>query len=147
MVNSAPLFGESETDVLQIHDPGLTPLGRKEARLFLKNYEHHIKLTLIVTSPLRRCLQTTMIAFGPMIRSREVRALAHPGLQECSNMPCDTGTPLDVLRDEFPDIRFLDELFPRDTWPRDRNIQVRKVDTIYNDKPDLLLERAMKFKK
>lgn len=122
-------------------------MGREEARLFPLNYEYHIKPTLIITSPLRRSLQTTLVAFGPMIRSGEVRAVAHPGLQECSNKPCDTGTPLDVLREEFPDIQFPDALFPLDAWPRDRSIQLRKSGTIYDDVPELLLKRADDFRK
>lgn len=147
MQSGPPRFGESEADVLQIHDPGLTPMGREAARRFRKLYKYHIKPTLIVSSPLRRCLQTTTIAFGPMIRSGEVRAIAHPGLQECSTKPCDTGTPLKVLREEFPAIQFPDELFPRSAWPRNRSFQVRKIGTVYDDVPGLLLQRAVNFRK
>jgi hypothetical protein len=82
-----------------------------------------------------------------MIRSGEVRVLAHPGIQECSNRPCDTGSPLSILREEFPDIEFLDELFPEDIWPRDRSVQLSKAGTIYDDRPDRLLERAIRFRK
>lgn len=82
-----------------------------------------------------------------MIRSGEVRALSHPGLQEVSNDPCDTGTPLDELREEFPDIQFLDELFPSDAWPRTRSIELRKTGTIYDDQPGPLLARAVNFRK
>jgi broad specificity phosphatase PhoE len=82
-----------------------------------------------------------------MIRSGEVRALSHPGLQEVSNDPCDTGTPLDELREEFPDIQFLDELFPLDAWPRTRSIELRKTGTIYDDQPGPLLARAVNFRK
>ena len=138
---------ETRADLLNIHDPGLTPVGRDEARLFSTLYKYHIRPTLIVTSPLRRCLQTTTIAFGPIIRSGKIRAIAYPGIQECSNKPCDTGTPLDILREEFPDIEFLDELFPEDLWPRDRSVQLEKAGTIYDDHPDRLLERAIKFRK
>ena len=141
-----PRSGEDEADVRKIHDPGLTPVGRQEARLFPLYYKYHIKPTLILSSPLRRCLQTTTIAFGPMIRSGELRALAHPGLQEVSNDACDTGTPLDVLREEFPDIQFPDEVFPQDAWPRNRINQLQKSGTIYADEPELLLQRAVEFR-
>jgi hypothetical protein len=82
-----------------------------------------------------------------MMRSGTVRAIAHPGIQECSNRACDTGTPLDILREEFPDIEFPDELFPQDCWPRDRSVRVQKAGTIYNDNDDLLHDRAIKFRK
>jgi len=81
-----------------------------------------------------------------MIRSGELRALAHPGLQEVSNDACDTGTPLDVLREEFRDIQFPDEVFPQDAWPRNRNNQLQKSGTIYADEPELLLQRAVEFR-
>jgi len=128
----------------EIHDPGLTPRGKEEARQFPQLYEYHIKPTLVVSSPLRRCLQTTAIAFGPMIHSGELRALAHPGLQEISNDICDTGTPLDDLRREFPEIQFRDELFPQDAWPR--SDQFEKSGTIYANKPTLLRRRAVEFR-
>jgi broad specificity phosphatase PhoE len=117
------------------------------AKLFPTLYGYHIKPTLVVTSPLRRCLQTTELAFGPMIRSGELCAIAHPGLQEVSNDPCDTGTPLDVLRDEFPDIEFRDDLFSLDAWPRDRSVPLRKAGTIYDDESSLLEARAVEFRK
>jgi broad specificity phosphatase PhoE len=122
-------------------------MGREQARQFPKLYEYHIKPTLVVSSPLRRCLQTTTIAFAPMIRSGEVRALAHPGLQEVSTQPCDTGTPLDVLQEEFPQVQFMDELFPQETWPRERSSRLQKVGTIYDDQPDDLLARAVEFRR
>ena len=147
MPSAPPRWNERNEDVLQIHDPGLTPSGREQARLFPALYEYHIKPTLIVTSPLRRCLQTTSLAFGAMIRSGEVRAVAHPGLQEVSTDPCDTGTPLDALREEFPHIQFPDELFPRNAWPRERSVQLRKNSTIYDDVPELLLARLVDFRK
>jgi len=82
-----------------------------------------------------------------MIHSGEVRAVAHPDLQEVSTDPCDTGTPLDVLPEEFPHIQFPDELFPRDVWPRERSVELQKKSTIYDDVPELLLARLVEFRK
>jgi broad specificity phosphatase PhoE len=127
----------------EVHDPGLTPMGKEESRLFPGLYEHHIKPTLIVTSPLRRCLQTTTIAFGPMIRSGEIRAIAHPALQEISDDACDTGTPLNILREEFPDIQFTEELFPPYYWPRTCSIPFRKSGM---NRRQLLFETAIYFR-
>lgn len=54
---------------------------------------------LLVSSPLRRCLQTSLLAFN---RS----PLPHPGFQENSAKPCDTGTSLSVLNQEFHGLDF-----------------------------------------
>jgi broad specificity phosphatase PhoE len=44
-------------------------------------------------------LQTALIAF-------EREPVAHPGFQENSAKPCDTGSPIHVLREEFPGVDF-----------------------------------------
>jgi broad specificity phosphatase PhoE len=125
----------------QIHDPGITPGGITEVRLFTSLYVNLRHPTVIITSPLRRCLQTTMHAFSQLIDSGEVRAIANPDLIEVSNEPCDMGTPLDRLREEFPNIQFPEELFP-DIWPRSGNVFPPKEHTIFADAPVALSRRA-----
>jgi hypothetical protein len=72
---------------------------------------------------------------------QSVRIIAHPDLQEVSNRPCDTGTPLDVLREEFPVIQFPDALFP-ESYPRAPVSVPSKEGTVFDDVPQLLNERA-----
>src|ERR1700737_2900825 len=99
---------------------------------------------MVVTSPLRRCLQKTMLAFAPRIESGELRTVVHPDLQEVSTHLCDTGNPLDFLRQEFPLLEFHDELFP-DVWPRSSEVRMEKIDSIYDNKPELLASRAQRI--
>lgn len=73
--------------------------------------------------------------------SQSIRIVAHPDLQEVSTEPCDTGTPLDILREEFPTIDFPDALFPEE-YPRDRTLEPDKWGSIYDDDPELLAARA-----
>lgn len=129
----------------QIHDPGLTPGGIKDAKLFTVLYPNLRKPTIIVSSPLRRCLQTAIHAFGSQIKSRELRVVANPDLQEVSTSLCDTGTPLDVLREEFPDVEFPDNVFP-EIWPRIRNKIPPKDGTIYADVDQALLRREERIR-
>lgn len=131
--------GEEQLD--QIHDPGITPGGMQEVRLFTSLYFNLRNPTVVVTSPLRRCLQTALNAFAELIESGRVRVIAHPDLMEVSIEPCDTGTPLDRLREEFPQIQFAEDLFP-DVWPRSGNIIPPKEGTIYDDTPDALSRRS-----
>ena len=73
-----------------------------------------------------------------------VRIIAHPDLQEVSIKLCDTGSPLDVLREEFPSVEFLDDNFPAE-YPRSAHIKPIKFGTIYGDKSELLAARAQRF--
>src|SRR5438046_6571336 len=74
-----------------------------------------------------------------------IRIVAHPDLQEVSVRPCDTGSPLDVLRAEFPSIEFPDSVFP-EIYPRSAEVRVVKWDTIFDDTPTLLAARAERIR-
>jgi hypothetical protein len=84
-------------------------------------------------------------AFGEQANTGTIRIIAHPDLQEVSNSPCDTGTPLDLLRNEFPVVEFPDEIFPA-IWPRSAEAMPEKRDTIYADEPKLLYNRSVRTK-
>ncbi|KAI0899884.1 phosphoglycerate mutase-like protein [Annulohypoxylon nitens] len=83
-----------------IPDAQLTPLGRKQAaslsRLIPKLQE---EADVVISSPLRRTLQTTYLGFSPAIERlgglKNVVVL--PQAQECNNTPCDTGSSKEVL--------------------------------------------------
>jgi broad specificity phosphatase PhoE len=128
-----------------IHDPGLSPGGITDAKSFPALYRHLRSPSIVVTSPLRRCLQTAVYAFGEQAKTGTIRIIAHPDLQEVSNCPCDTGTPLDLLRKEFPLVEFPDERFTV-IWPRSAEVRVQKRGTIYADEPNLLYKRALRIK-
>jgi broad specificity phosphatase PhoE len=84
-------------------DPELTPLGEVQcARLcsLLSEKQKHEKIGLIVSSPLRRAIQTALVAFKPLI-DRGYKVLALPGIQEVSDLPCDTGSDLALIQAEF----------------------------------------------
>jgi broad specificity phosphatase PhoE len=133
----------------QIHDPGLTPGGIQEAQLFTELYPFLRAPQIIITSHLRRALQMSLHISSSLRNdspgSQSIRIIAHPDLQEVSKEPCDTGTPLDVLREEFPTINFPDALFPED-YPRDANVEPDKWDSIYDDVPELLAARATRIR-
>lgn len=105
---------------------------------------------LIVTSPLRRCLQTALRLRETLISSRKapesIRIVANPDLQETSTWLCDTGSPLDVLRENFPSVEFPDQLFP-DVYPRLAHVKPEKKGTIYDDSPHLLAARGERVRK
>ncbi|KAH7417465.1 hypothetical protein BKA64DRAFT_769434 [Cadophora sp. MPI-SDFR-AT-0126] len=82
-----------------IRDPLLTLHGQNEALDLLHRFPHQQKLTHIITSPLRRTLQTTIIALEPAIRSG-IRPIAMAELREVGNGPNSTGSEISLaLRD------------------------------------------------
>ena len=133
----------------QIHDPGLTPGGRSDARLFVKNYPHLQYPRIILTSHLRRTLQMAVEIKSCLEEKRPdlgcIPIVAHPDLQEVSNRQCDTGTPLDVLRQEFPQIEFPGTVFP-DEYPRSAHSKPPKKDTAFDDVPHLLAARGRRIR-
>jgi broad specificity phosphatase PhoE len=87
-----------------IPDPRLTRNGGKQAQR-LKNAipaDALANVQLIVSSPLRRTIQTTMLAFNRLFEWQHVPLILRPDLQETGVIPCDIGSPSSILCDEFP---------------------------------------------
>ncbi|KAK6849349.1 phosphoglycerate mutase-like protein [Apiospora arundinis] len=83
-----------------ILDAPLTPLGKKQAESLARLIPDLQKeAELVVSSPLRRTLQTTKLGWGPAVERlgglKSVVCL--PQAQECNALPCDTGSPREVL--------------------------------------------------
>ena len=96
-----PLFfrsNPSSTFDYSLHDPLLTSLGESQAHSLLSKSPFP-STALLVSSPLRRTLQTALIGFTRP-------PLPHPGFQENSSKPCDTGSPRQVLEKEFPGLDY-----------------------------------------
>ncbi|KAH6683463.1 hypothetical protein B0J14DRAFT_633027 [Halenospora varia] len=61
---------ESEHNVTKdftIRDPGLTPLGRQQSTKLSETFPHSDNIGLIITSPLRRTVETTLLAFPQIL--------------------------------------------------------------------------------
>ncbi|TKA82808.1 hypothetical protein B0A55_01057 [Friedmanniomyces simplex] len=82
-------------------DPLLTPFGEEQCRLLTQNFPHHANVECVVASPLIRTLHTALLGFGEELNKKGLKVLALPELQETSDLPCDTGSGLDVLTKEF----------------------------------------------
>ena len=84
-----------------IHDPELTPLGRAQAANVSAP-----QVDMIVVSPLKRTIQTALLAFAAPLAAGHIRLVPHPDLQETEDKPCDTGSDVAVLREMFPSVDF-----------------------------------------
>ncbi|KAF4434119.1 Histidine phosphatase superfamily clade-1 [Fusarium acutatum] len=81
-------------------DTDLTPLGQEQARGLISKCPKLANVDLIVSSPLRRTLQTTLLAFSSQLEcGLQIVALAE--VQEVSDMNCDTGSDLSLIKTEF----------------------------------------------
>jgi len=104
-------------------DPELTTLGRQQAQLLGPAFPYSNDIGLIITSPLRRTIQTTLLAFPKVLDKKYyakdsgngieggVEVLLDADLQERSALPCDTGSDRGVLEGAFPslDVSILPE--------------------------------------
>lgn len=85
----------------QIPDPYLTPEGTQQCAALRASFPHHARLTHLVSSPMRRTLQTCEQSFRPAIDGAGLKVVAQPLVQEVSTLPCDTGSEPAVLAAEF----------------------------------------------
>ncbi|OAA70605.1 candidapepsin-4 precursor [Cordyceps fumosorosea ARSEF 2679] len=81
-----------------LHDPDLTPLGERQCDELRASFPHHTEITAIVSSPMRRALSTSILAFG---QDQLYPVVALEDLQEVSDLPSDTGSEVAALGAEF----------------------------------------------
>ncbi|KAI1421176.1 phosphoglycerate mutase-like protein [Xylaria sp. FL1777] len=104
-----------------IHDPSLTKLGREQcARLRRGLIEDPLaqQAELIITSPMRRTIQTALDTVDWLIeKGVKIQADAH--WQENSAKPCDVGSAISRVAEEFPsiDLSTVDPVWPDKTTP------------------------------
>lgn len=85
----------------KLHDPDLTPYGKEQCANLAKTFPYHSSVDLLVCSPLRRTIYTTLLGFQPDIERGVVPVVALPEAQETSDLPCDTGSDPPILTKEF----------------------------------------------
>lgn len=106
-----------------IRDPKLTPLGIRQSEALrqslIQNLPKDIDVELIVASPMRRTLETTMIALDWLVE-KGIRVKVDADWQEIYDKPCDTGSPLPDLKRPFPafDFSTLDPVYPDKSSPQ-----------------------------
>lgn len=102
-----------------IRDASLTERGFDVAEDLGRKYlqANTNSVSAIIASPLRRSIQTSLTAFPRILNSSHypagsgkgvkidgVTMVLDPDLQEISDLPCNTGSPVDDLLVEFPEL-------------------------------------------
>lgn len=105
------VYGETRQDP-GIRDPGLTPLGREQARAAAEKLAAH-GISRLVSSPYRRALETAEI----IGRAVDLPVTVDVLVRERRAFICDIGTQRSSLCQQWPHLDFaqLDE----DWWPVD----------------------------
>ena len=106
-----------------ILDPELTAKGISQSQNLSRSFPYKEEVGLVITSPLRRTLQTTYEGFREVLDqkyfaaqgsgssggiSNGARLLLDADVQAHSDRPCDTGSDISVLQAEFPETSFAD---------------------------------------
>jgi broad specificity phosphatase PhoE len=66
----------------------------------LHDLYHNAKL--VITSPLTRCIQTSLLCLDRVFANRNVPIVAHEGIRETVNFNCDRRRPISEIAAEFP---------------------------------------------
>ena len=91
-------------------------------------------MALIVSSPLRRALQTSVHAFAPALQKDGVKVLLQPMAQEMNAYACDIGTDRDELERQVK----AGELWDADLNVSNKKIELGLVEEGWNSKVCLL---------
>lgn len=87
-------------------DARLTDLGVEQCRNMAKKIEsgQHaavLEADLIVTSPMTRCIQTTLLTMEPLIARGTTNLLVHENVRETVNFNCDRRRAISEIQPEF----------------------------------------------
>ncbi|KUJ13857.1 phosphoglycerate mutase family protein-like protein [Mollisia scopiformis] len=89
------------SDNFYVPDAILTPHGHTQCQALQATFPHHSTIEIILSSPLRRAIQTAIHSFAPALLRPDVNFLLVPLAQEISAKPCDVGHERDELREEM----------------------------------------------
>lgn len=114
-----------------IPDPPLTETGIRQSKNLRDDFPYHANVGLVITSPLRRTLQTALLGFSSCLdgkyynrptstepnpsESTNAQLSLQPEVQAHSSRPCDTGSVPEILQSEFPDLPWSEidlDIFP-----------------------------------
>ena len=123
-----------------IPDPCLTPTGENQcASLREGSFLDQSKISLIVSSPMCRTLQTASLVFQTALTStpKSQRIIAFPDAQETSSDPCDIGSDPDILH----------RIVEKEKWPVDLSLvkdgwNQKKAGSRYSQSNDAIRARA-----
>lgn len=122
-----------------LRDPELSSFGRTQVKSTFELIEKIPSIDLIVCSPLTRTLQTYLLLFHHQL---SIPFIIHPDLQEVCSDVCDVGSPLEILRERFPNLIDALNIFEQTFGPNDW-LEKSKPNSLYS--PQQVKTRAQRF--
>ncbi|KAI1411749.1 phosphoglycerate mutase-like protein [Hypoxylon sp. FL1857] len=117
-------------------DPPITDVGVRQCEFLREVYPYGNKVTHIVSSPLRRTIETTLLAIKPIVKD-DVKITLLPELQEVNATPSSIGTKKQRLQYLFKGVQALDMSLLINKWYR------KGSDSPYAPSVEKVEERAM----
>mmetsp|Transcript_39350 Transcript_39350/g.93078 ORF Transcript_39350/g.93078 Transcript_39350/m.93078 type:complete len:250 (-) Transcript_39350:179-928(-) len=125
-MHNIPYEQGKRDEAIKILDPHLTDLGREQAKSMQENPlllealggDDCSGVELVVVSPLSRTIQTALLGLEKWLAAKEGRKLMlMPDLQETGEVACDTGSPVETIKESFKaQAHLLDFSCMRDGW-------------------------------
>ncbi|KAK9898423.1 phosphoglycerate mutase-like protein [Cystobasidium minutum MCA 4210] len=116
-----------------ILDAPLTAKGREQSAQLHENTQHSLQkeVELVVSSPLRRTMQTTLIGYPHAIErlGGKSKVILLPEAQECNDYPCDTGSDRAELEKDS-EFEGLDLSVLTDDWNSKKGKYAANVTTL-----------------
>ncbi|KAE8444330.1 hypothetical protein EG329_000640 [Mollisiaceae sp. DMI_Dod_QoI] len=84
-----------------IFDSPLTPHGHTQCQQLQQTFPHHSSVQIVLSSPLRRAIQTAIHSFAPALLRPDINLMLVPLAQEISAKPCDVGHEREDLEKEI----------------------------------------------
>jgi broad specificity phosphatase PhoE len=122
------LEADPNSEDFRLHDAELTTSGVLQSVTINKTFPHMKNIGVVLTSPLRRSIQTALLAFSNIIHERfyspgeggipdGVDLVVNPKLEEIDNDIWNSGSTAEDLRFEFPklDFHLLTSEWPKKT--------------------------------
>ena len=114
---------------ITIPDPPLTEMSTQQSIKLNEDFPYHRNVGLMITSPLRRTLQTAIIGFSTCLNGGTARLSLEPEIQAHSSRPCDTCSTVECLQIEFPDLPWS-ELDLGGIYPAKEGIYATDVESL-----------------
>jgi broad specificity phosphatase PhoE len=87
-----------------LSDPPLTQRGRDQCQRLCDAFPYHSDVDFVISSPLRRTIETTLLGFGKTISAKQLKVLLEPRCQETTAKPSDTGSWLGGISTQCGDV-------------------------------------------
>lgn len=87
-----------------IRDAVLTEKGKSQCSNLKSHFPYYNDISIVMSSPLRRAIQTASFSFGPIISRSDGQFLLVPLAQEVSAKQCDIGHRRAELEEQLPEL-------------------------------------------